>query len=132
VHTMKAGIKVYRYSSALKWHTWPQYTLAALFYGQNYLLPIKQEAGWTKEPAWTFWRIHILLLFSEIRQCLGCPVHNLITIPSIVPLLLTQSYILLKTAPTTLQIQFNLGFVLIPITECARLVSSNKEFSHVC
>jgi hypothetical protein len=81
------GIKVYRYSSALKWGTWSVYMLAALFYGEEYLLPIKQGAGWTHEPAWTFWRIHILL-FSEIRQCLGCPVHNLIAISSMVLLLL--------------------------------------------
>lgn len=112
------GIKVYRYSSTLQWDTWSEYMLAALFYGEEYLLPIKQGAGWTQEPAWTFWRIHILLLFSEIKQCLGCPVHYLTTIPSMVPLLLNQSHILLNTAPTTLQIQFKLGFVLILSTEC--------------
>lgn len=94
--------------------------LATLFYGKEYLLPIKQEAGWTQEPAWTFWRKYILLLFLEIKQCLRCAVHNLITIPSVVPLLLNQSHILLNTAPTTIQIQFKLGFVLILSTECAR------------
>jgi hypothetical protein len=42
---------------------WWEYMLADLFFGEEYLLPIKQEAAWTQELAWTFWRIRILLLF---------------------------------------------------------------------